>query len=262
MPFLQVQFFSEVLGRHTSMNVILPQPRLLSADGGVQYPHEKFPTLYLLHGLSDDHSIWMRRTAIERYVVGRNLAVVMPDGQRGFYTDQVQGYRYFTFLSEELPAICEAMFPLSTRRADRFAAGLSMGGYGAMKLGLRCPNRYAAVASLSGAVDMVGRIETLLETGDPQGDEMVNTFGLPGTMRGGENDLFAAGKKLVRRHTRPDIYMFCGTEDFLFEDNRRFHHAFGRELSITYEEGPGGHTWDVWDDKIQTVLDWLPLEKP
>lgn len=260
MPLLQVQFYSEVLSRHTSMQVILPQSKQLMGDGSIHYLHGKFPTLYLLHGLSDDHSIWMRRTSIERYVANLPLAVVMPDAQRGFYTDQVQGFRYFTFLSEELPAICESMFPLSGKRSDRFAAGLSMGGYGAMKLGLLCPQHYAAVASLSGAVDIIGRLEGLAESGDPLADELISTFGLPKDAAGQRDDLFAAGKKLLKRSTRPAIYMFCGTEDFLLEGNRKFNLAFGQALNIDYREGPGAHSWDVWDERIREVLDWLPLE--
>src|SRR5206468_7967478 len=112
------------------------------------------PVLYLLHGLSDDDTIWLRRTSIERYVAPLGLAVVMPQVHRSFYTDGVYGGRYWTFLSEELPELVGSLFRVSGRREDTFVAGLSMGGYGALKWALRQPQRFAAAASLSGAVDV------------------------------------------------------------------------------------------------------------
>lgn len=257
MAFLQVAFFSDVLGMCMNMNVILPQQTkrqigMVSKDTG-----GKLPALYLLHGLSDDHSIWHRRTSIERYVADMNLAVVMPTVHRGFYTDQKEGYDYFTFVAEELPAICERFFPLSNRREDRFAAGLSMGGYGAMKLGLLLPERYAAVASLSGKLDVTA------ETADARyAAEMRRTFGTPEELIDSDNDLFAAAQRLIEsEQPHPRFFVACGTEDFLIEENRAFNKYFGDELSIHYEESPGAHTWDFWDDKIQKVLDWLPLKE-
>ena len=112
--------------------------------------------LYLLHGLSDDHTAWLRYTSIERYATARGLAVVMPAVHRSFYADEAHGHAYWQFVSEELPRIVAAFFRLSERPEDTFVAGLSMGGYGALKLGLHHPERFAAVASLSGAVDVRG----------------------------------------------------------------------------------------------------------
>ena len=112
--------------------------------------------LYLLHGLSDDDTIWLRRTSIERYVAPLGLAVVMPQVHRSFYTDEAHGNRYWTFLSEELPELVHHFFRLSRRREDTFVAGLSMGGYGALKWALREPERFAAAASMSAAADVAG----------------------------------------------------------------------------------------------------------
>ena len=139
MALIHCDFFSEVLHLSTSVVVILPQPAP-SQNGttGCGGSH-KHPTLYLLHGLSDDHTIWQRRTSIERYVSLLDLAVVMPAVHRSFYTDMAHGYRYWTFISEELPALARSFFPLSDAREDNFVAGLSMGGYGAFKLGLTHP---------------------------------------------------------------------------------------------------------------------------
>ena len=154
MAFLDVHCFSDALGLSVSFYVLLPQKATgqIGMAGGEK--RDKYQTLYLLHGLSDDHTTWMRRTAIERYAAERHLAVIMPAVGRSFYQDTASGAKYWTFLSEELPALCRNWFPLSTAREDTFAAGLSMGGYGALRLGLAGPEKFAAVASLSGALDL------------------------------------------------------------------------------------------------------------
>ncbi|MDF2721332.1 MAG: esterase, partial [Paenibacillus sp.] len=140
MAFIQCNFASSSLGVGATMNVLLPDPK----PG--QPADRKYPTLFLLHGLSDDHTSWMRWTSIERYVRDKGLAVVMPAVNRSFYSNMVNGYAYWTFISEELPNAARSLFPLSHEREDTFVAGLSMGGYGAFKLALRCPEKFAAAA--------------------------------------------------------------------------------------------------------------------
>ena len=142
MALIQCDFFSESLGFSTTMNVILPQPA-----------RERYRVLYLLHGMSDDHTIWCRRTSIERYVDPLGLAVVMPAVHRGYYTDMAAGYRYWTFISEELPALARSFFPLSHKREDTFVAGLSMGGALALRL---AEQRGADVAGGEGDQQVAG----------------------------------------------------------------------------------------------------------
>ena len=137
MPLIHCNFFSHALGMCVSMDVILP---LSKWQSGAQADTAPCPTLYLLHGYSDDHTIWQRRTSIERYVDPLNLAVVMPTVHLSFYTDMAVGLPYWTFLSEEVPYAARSMFNLSAAREDNFAAGLSMGGYGAFKLALARPD--------------------------------------------------------------------------------------------------------------------------
>ncbi|QJC50928.1 esterase family protein [Paenibacillus albicereus] len=261
MALAQTSFFSDVLGLSCTMNVILPQQtkRQIGLEG--KAAAGRFPVLYLLHGLSDDHSIWLRRTSIERYAAEYGLAVVMPAVARSCYTDMKVGHRYWTFVSEELPEIAGALFPLSDRREDTFAAGLSMGGYGAFKLGLSCPDRFAAVASLSGGLDIRSRFERgqvmpLAET--------ESIFGKKEEAVGGPNDLFALADKLagLPAEQQPLLYQCCGTEDFLYDENIAFRdHARSLGLPLTYEEGPGEHEWGYWDAQIRRALEWLPLRK-
>ncbi|WNQ10214.1 alpha/beta hydrolase family protein [Paenibacillus aurantius] len=253
MALFSCNFFSEALGLTTSMTVILPQTTRAQIGMDTLSGGSKHPTLYLLHGLSDDHTIWLRRTSIERYVAPLGLAVVMPAVHRSFYTDMAYGGKYWTFVSEELPALARSFFPLSDRREDNYVAGLSMGGYGAFKLGLSCPNRFAAAASLSGVADVAGG-----KTRFPQDFEAI--FGSE-PVEGSRHDLFALASGLPgSSQASPQLFQCCGTEDFLYRENLRLRdHLKELQLPVTYEEEPGSHEWGYWDRKIQRVLEWLPL---
>lgn len=234
------------------MMVVLPQRPLPTITAS---PSPQFPTLYLLHGLSDDHTVWPRRTSIERYAEEKGIAVVMPAVNRSFYTDMVSGPRYWTYVSEEVPARARDMFPLSHERADNFVAGLSMGGYGAFKLALRHPERFAAAASLSGALDMANVHDPALEP------DLRLIFGDLGTIAGSANDLFHLAAQVSQSDgPKPSLFQWCGTEDFLYGFNVKFR-DFVQPLPFdyTYSEGPGDHTWGYWDAQIQNVLNWLPL---
>lgn len=244
------------------MEVILPDTppnRVSSRDPQAFRAH---PWLLLLHGLSDDHTTWQRRTSIERYVAPLGLAVVMPNVHRSFYTDMVHGYPYWTFVSEEVPARARSFFPLSARREDTFVAGLSMGGYGAFKLALAHPERFAAAASLSGVLDLVWVAQ---HCGEPVARDLALVFGKDAPLAGSDADLMALAARRAERPAehRPALFQCCGTEDHLYHANQRFReHARRLGLGLTYEEGPGSHEWGYWDDQIQRVLNWLPLPSP
>ncbi len=253
----------------TSVSVILPQPMAGSDMNGAaigvehdqwvdpaELPGGGYPTLWLLHGLSDDHTAWIRQTAIERYVKGQNLAVVMPAAGRSYYADMAHGGAYWRWISQELPRVCRGMLRLSDRREDNFVAGLSMGGYGAFKLAMNYPERYAAAASLSGALDPAG----LLEQMPDRRPEWINMFGDPPRIADGD-DLFAQAEALAAgpRSEMP-LYQCCGDADFLYQDNLRFRdHAQRLKLNLTYEQhADREHEWGYWDQQIQRVLAWLP----
>jgi putative tributyrin esterase len=259
MILTDINFFSETLGLRCAMNVILPQRSL--ADAQAKKP-VKYCTLYLLHGHSDDHTAWQRWTSIERYAEKYNLAVVMPAVHLSFYADMAHGGKYWQFISEEVPAVARDLFPLSAKRADNFVAGLSMGGYGAFKLALTHPDRFAAAASLSGVVNIR---EVLNDRSDPESAEwlegMRNIFGADLTkVAGSPNDLFTLAAQVAKGPQKPKLYQCCGTEDFLYANNLSFRdYAKTLPLDLTYEEGPGEHNWAYWDAMIQEVLAWLPL---
>ena len=216
-------------------------------------------TLYLLHGLSDDHTIWLRRTSLERYLGNMPLAVVLPNGHRSFYADLPHEGRYFSFMADELPQRMRAFFPLSERREDNFVAGLSMGGYGAFKLALQRPRQYAAAASFSGALDVVRRVHHAFPT------LLDKVFGGADNIKEEPHNLLksvariGADKELLR--DCPALYQACATEDVLYQDNLTFRDAaLAAGLPLTYTEGPGGHEWGYWDACIKETLRWLPME--
>ena len=256
MAFIDCSFSSEVLGLASSMYVIVPQTPM--AEAGKR--RRGYPTLWLLHGLSDDHTIWMRRTSIERYVTPLKMAVVMPKIHRSFYTDMVEGGRYWTFLSEELPRVARGLFPLSAAREDNFVAGLSMGGYGAFKWAMRRPECFAAAASLSGALD-VSEFPRTRKKNPAFLAEMRRIFGPLDRIAGSENDLLTLARRLARsKGPIPALYQWCGTEDYLYQANQTFLTTARRcGLPVTYEESPGAHEWKCWDRQIQRVLEWLPV---
>ena len=259
MILSQIDFFSDILDSRCMMNVILPQRKPAELKDMV---HPPFRVLYLLHGYSDDHTAWQRWTSIERYVEGLNLAVIMPAASTSFYTDLTHGGKYFTFLTEELPDIAHNLFPLSSRRTDTFVAGLSMGGYGAFKLALSCPEKYSAAASLSRALDIR---EVIKEHDDPNNkawlENMRNVLGDLEKIPGGPHDLFTLAQSLSGSQVKPRLFQYCGTEDFLYADNIRFR-DFIQPLGFdyTYEETPGDHTWGYWDGMIQKVIAWFHLQ--
>jgi S-formylglutathione hydrolase FrmB len=262
MALLDVHAFSDVLGQQVSFHVLLPQPTTRQIGVASSKARAAYPVLWLLHGLSDDHTIWLRRTSIERYAAERNLAVVMPAAARSYYQDMASGPRYWTFFTEELPSLCQSWLPLSDRREDQFVAGLSMGGYGALRMALAKPERYAAAASLSGALDLKRRLREAGKEGSRiSRAEWMGIVGPELNITGTDADLeFLARKVASSSGQKPKLFLSCGTEDDLLNDSRGFHqHLDALSYAHEYHESPGGHDWAYWDAAIQRVLDWLPI---
>lgn len=257
MALIKCDFFSETLAISTSMMVILPE----QSQGQIGMAGKKRkgapPVLYLLHGYSDDETTWSRRTSIERYASEYGIAVIMPNVEHSYYADMVYGKKYWTFLTKELPAVVHQFFKLSDKKEDTFVAGLSMGGYGAFKWALADPDKFAAAASLSGVLDLASRYEETREEQTPMAESLYYAFGKEG-LKNTNADLIS--RLHQNKDKLPFLYLACGTEDFLIEENKTFIETCKKlDLSIDTDLEPGTHEWGFWDKQIQKVLNWLPI---
>jgi S-formylglutathione hydrolase FrmB len=251
MALISCDFYSDVLKVGTSMRVILPdETQTQIGMTGAVTGQVGVPVLYLLHGLSDDHTSWQRRTSIERYVAPLRMAVVMPAVHRSLYADELHGHAYWTFLSKELPQLVSAFFRVSDRPQDTFVAGHSMGGYGALKWALREPSRFGAAASMSGGLDIAGLARL------PERRELFER--VFGEAPGQQNDLFALLRS-VDIDALPPLHISCGNEDQHFNANQAFAQvAKETGVDLTVDFRPGEHEWGFWDTEIQKILAWLP----
>ena len=253
MAFLQIQFFSAALNVASTVNVILPEANQ-GIGMGVSKDERPPKVLYLLHGYSDDHSIWMRRTSVERYAAKHNLAVIMPAVNHSFYCNEVYGEKYWDYISDELPRTMRRFLRLSDRPEDTYVAGLSMGGYGAMRLALTYPEHYAGAASFSGAVDL----ETIFYQRH-LGTEIDRVFGDQKQIKGSEYDLFHLTEKNAKAAHKPWLYVSCGTKDFLFDQHKAFVPALRKNgwTVMSHEEPDAIHEWGFWDEQIKAFIELI-----
>lgn len=251
MALAELNFYSEALGMQTTVNVIIPQ-KSSSGEIGIKSDakDEKYKCVYLLHGLSDNHSIWLRRTSIERYAQEYGICVVMPCADKSFYTDMKDGGKYYTYIANELPRIIREFFNVSEKREDNFIAGNSMGGYGALKIGLRECDSFCACAGLSSVADIVGLTDTFRDVYIPIFGEELN---IPD-----EENLFFLTQSYNNNPNKPRIYMGVGTEDYMYKENIKLkEHIESLDFDFTYRESSGTHCWEFWDEYIQYVLEWM-----
>lgn len=197
------QFFSDTLQLTTSYTFIAPKH--FTKDTGI---------LYLLHGFSDNETNWLFNTRLTSYAEDVNLLIVMPNAYQSYYSNMVYGLDYLTFLTQELFPSVETLFSLKLTRKKRFICGNSMGGYGALKIGM-LTNSFSQVYSLSGAVD----IENFWKKELNRKKQFSLTFGSVDEFHESKNDLFHC---LKHADTQTKYTLYCGSEDFLLLGNQRF----------------------------------------
>lgn len=242
MALLHIDQWFSTLNNFASFTAVLPDAGDLSA----------VPVVYLFHGVQDDGTGWLRFTSAERYARLHNVALIVPNGGNSFYADMAAGPKVFSFVTRELPCQCRRLFGLSRRREDNYVAGLSMGGYGALKCALTYPEQYAGCAAFSSAIrpeDLARAEQSPLSPG-----EWRAIFGPTGEP-GPECDLFALADRAAGRDL-PRLYLSCGTEDGLYPANAEFH-AFLTQKGVrhTFRPRPGTHAWSLWDGELAHALD-------
>lgn len=264
MALIQMNLFSKSLMRQVPVNVILPVDKLVGPDAPKR-EEVPYKTLYLLHGIFGNHTDWVVGTRIQRYAEEHDLAVVMPAGDNAFYVDQIGIHNFYgEFVGNELVELTRKMFPLSRKREDTFIGGLSMGGYGAMRNGLKYHNNFGYIIALSAALfmDQVPKRDNSSPIFFEGRDYAESCFGnLEELLESDKNPKYLVKKLQEQGVDIPKIYMACGESDHLLEFSKDFA-AFLQEnkVELTFELGPGAHEWDFWDTYIKKAIEWLPTE--
>jgi S-formylglutathione hydrolase FrmB len=255
MAYFSGDIYSKSLGMTTNIKVILPD---ISNDVTPMIAGDP-KLLYLLHGLSANSSEWTRFSKIEYYAKKYNLIIITPEVQRSFYFNTAFNLNYFSFVAEELPQVCNKWFNISTCKENNFIAGESMGGYGAVKIGLKHPNFFAGIASLSGVLDIKGFINDVTNNkfDDMSVTELRSILGYS-LMISSDDDIMKLVQNIAKSTTKPRFIQICGTEDFLYEQNTHFRKIASKAgYNHTYMEWQGEHSWPFWDVAIQRVLQFF-----
>lgn len=271
MAVVKTNFLSRALGFQTNITLVLPSfgfTDLMNKTEDLYIPGMKFQTMWLLHGFSGDDSDYVNFSNIVRYAESNKLAVVMPPAFNKGYTDEAQGGKYFTFVTEELPLFCRTYFPLSPLREDNFVAGLSMGGAGAMKCAITRPDLYAAALCMSGACRKAEPAEAGKgRRGLPFGGEEGKSYNgvMAPVVPGSKDDVFFLAEQNVKEGKElPRFFISCGDKDGALKgccDARDTLTELG--YKVDYTEVPGyGHEWDFWDLTLRDATNsWLPLRR-
>ena len=268
MAIFRISFMAETLGRTVPLTVILPTDKVYFGDMPRREPGKPYKTLYLLHGILGDDTDWLYGTRIARWAAEKDLCVVMPSGENMFYVDQPDtGNRFGEFIGRELVEFTRKTFPLSHKREDTYIGGLSMGGYGAMRNGLKYSDTFGAIIGLSSAflVDeslMIVNPNPTFPSDRQEYKKAVFGQDLEAAIASDKNPYVLIRQHLEQKKEIPAIFMACGKDDFLLPKNQKFV-SFLREnnVPVHYVEAPGNHEWDFWDTHIKEALEWLPLEE-
>jgi len=277
MAVLKMNFLSRNLGMQTNITVCLPSLSfrdVMNKKTDFYVRGMKFQTLYLLHGGAGDDSDYVNFTNIVRYADDNRIAVVMPCDYNYFYTDDPKGPRYWKYVSEELMGVCQTLFPLSDKPEDNFVAGLSMGGAGAMKMGLVNCERFAAVLCMSGTSINPDKIKEFpgprarQDQADPDTMPRIHLDAIFGDLdhyKGSIHDMWQQARRNVEEGKKlPKFFLTVGDQDFArehVEDACQLLTSLGYDTY--FELVPGyAHEWSFWDLTLKKALDhWLPIRR-
>lgn len=246
MSLITAHFRSETLSKQVQLLALIPD-----------HAKPPFPVLYLLHGLSDDATIWLRMTRLELLLRNWPLIVVMPDGFRSFYTNHTHGPAYGDYITQDVLGFVERNLPAKPARSARAIGGLSMGGYGALRLALSHPNLFTSAHSHSGAL-LCGTDPWKRDLFKQSRPEFLSVFGK--NPAGTHHDLLHLSKQFASpaaRKTLPHLRLDCGHDDFLLQESRTFvKHLQKLNIPHDYTEHPGDHNWHYWDTHIAHAIAW------
>ena len=246
MAQIHCNFYSYSLGYPVEIEVTIPS--FTSCNLHLPHTHAlpgKFPVLYLLHGHGNDYQAWLRYTSVERYAEEHRIAVVTFSCHNKAYQNAPYGENFYDFLNEELPDFVENYFPISADPRERYIAGLSMGGYGALLHGLQNPRRYNAIGAFSPGIP------------DPDAEPDLNRV-----MR--TNLYEVTEQALASEDPLPDLFLCIGDQDFLYQRVTKYHRTFGHRWNRSryrYDDLPNyEHEFSIWDREVEAFLNWIHRE--
>lgn len=240
-----VQLQSNLVGKVLPYSVVLPR-----GYGLITSRRTRYPVLYLLHGWSGNYSSWVKNTGLTQYASEHQLIVVTPEGGNGWYTDSatVSSDKYETHILKELISDVDSRYRTIADRRGRGVAGNSMGGYGALKFGLKHSEMFSFAGSMSGALDASKRTDEA---------SLMQTFGEPNSPVRESNDLQRLAREFPpeRQPLLPYLYLDCGSDDPWLATNRDFVNILlERKMVHEYRQLPGRHIWAYWDRQVREVL--------
>ena len=262
MAIFQTDFYSESLTKHMNVKVIIPNDVTPEMIQGNENYNRNMKTLYLLHGYSGSSNAWITGSNIEEMAIKYNLAVVMPSGDNSFYLDaKGRGRSYCQYVGKELVEYMNKTFGFSDKKEDTYIGGISMGGFGAIHTGLYFPNTFGKVVGLSSALIIHNIKDIEVDYVDQIADYHYyeSVFGDLNKLEESDNNPEYLVHKLKKAGEEiPPIYMACGTEDFLIEENRSFYSFLKEEkVAVDYIESPGVHDWAFWNKYLEPSIQWL-----
>lgn len=251
--------FSASLNSTVKYTIILP--------AGYAESTERFPVLYLLHGYSGDHTNWVKLTRLLNYAERYQWIIVSPDGKNGWYTNAyaASNAKFESAVIDDLIPHIDARYTTDRSRNSRSIAGLSMGGYGAVKFALKYPSMFFFAGGISPAIQVPYSLEdSLFYATRSQGliQSVRDAFGAMRNEFWDTNDVFYLAEK-ARPDSVPYIYLSVGSQDGLTEIIGETHRLAGtlRNTGIPFEmhETPGGHNWKFWDKEIEIVMQRIQI---
>jgi S-formylglutathione hydrolase FrmB len=240
-----IQFNSALVGKTLPYRVVLPP-----GYGLITSTRRRYPVVYFLHGWGGRYDSWLANTSLPRYAAEHQIIAVMPEGANGWWTDSatVSTDKYESYILQELIPEVDKRFRTIAERRGRAIAGLSMGGYGALKFAFKHPDVFALAASTSGALNAAERTDDA---------SITQTFGEPSSAARVENDLFRLAREYpeARRGLLPYLYFDCGEKDPWIAVNRDFAAILtARGIPHEYRQIPGEHIWPYWDRQAREIL--------
>lgn len=258
MAYFKIEFFSNSLRRFVNFDMYIPNDIKYDEPRENKYQHRETKTLFLLHGYTGSANNWGIDELAKKY----NFAMVMPNGENAFWLNQTAtGHKYCSYVGEELIEYIRKTFGLCKNAEDTYVCGISMGGFGALHTGFYYPNTFSKIAAMSPALilhDIAG-MKPEQDDGVANYEYYKNCFGdLENVLESKSNPETLVKELKAESRKIPQIYMCCGTEDFLIENCRNFHKFLdGENVPNVFLESKGEHNSIFWNEYIVKVVEWM-----